>query len=118
MKRLIIILFLPILFGCATISAEVVSADNHLQTSASGKLITDIKRDLEVDHNTFYPECMFSKVLSAAPLSKDEDGTYELWTIEACSGKQFTYKVMIMYLNGANGVGIFPMDSNESEIKP
>jgi len=61
---------------------------------------------------------MFSKVLSAAPLSQDEEAAYELWTIEACSGKQFIYKVMIMSLNGADSVGIFPMDSNESENNP
>jgi hypothetical protein len=97
------------ILACTTPTAES-GKGNQIQTSATGRLIDDIKRDLEGDHNGFHPECRFSKVVSAKPLSKDGEWIKEIWVIEACSGKQFSYQVSIQMGQGNNFVMISRMD--------
>ena len=108
MKRMIFA-FLPFMFACSETSSLVQVDDSKFQTAASGRLVDDIKRDLAGDHNLFHPECKFVQVVSAEPISKDEKGTYEAWSVKGCSGKIFTYKVMIIFGSGSNSVMISPL---------
>jgi hypothetical protein len=109
MKILASSFLLLISLACSTPTSQV-GQQNLIQTSATGRLIDDIKRDLEGDHNVMHPDCRFSKVISAKPLSKDSEWTKELWTIEACSGKLFIYQVSIQFGQGNNFVMITRTD--------
>ena len=102
---LVLLLFL----ACSSPSTEP-KHEGQIQTSATGRLIDDIKRDLEGDHNTFHPECKFSKVISARPQSKEGDWIKEIWVFEACGGKQFPYQVSIQRGQGSNFVMISRLD--------
>ena len=101
--------FIPALFACSGTSPSVRVDASKLHTAATGRLVDDIKRDLAGDHNAFHPECAFERVVSAEPISKDAQATYETWSVEACSGKVFAYKVMIISGAGSNSVMISPL---------
>ena len=108
--KLLVLALVPFLFACSGPSTVARTDEPNLTTAATGRLVDDIKRDLAGDHNAFHPECAFERVISAAPISKDEKATYEAWSVEGCSGKVFTYKVMIIFGSGSNSVMISPLE--------
>ena len=114
MKRIVLVL-IPLFFGCGsptTIPASASAATPGFHSIAKGQLIGDVTRDIQGWHNRQFPDCKLSKVLSAKILESKPDSSVEAWTIEGCSGRQFTYKVTIMPNSGFDSVFVGNIDGS------
>jgi len=72
-----------------------VNAQEFRETSVPNAQISAVVRDVAEWHNMQHPDCQFVKPLGSETVEKDADGTVEHWSIEACAGKAFTYKVAV-----------------------
>jgi hypothetical protein len=67
----------------------------------SGRNVADITRDVQGWHDMQHSDCKFVKVLGAEVASQDQRSIIEHWTVEACKGQAFIYKVLIIPGTGA-----------------
>ena len=72
-----------------------------LHTTARGRNIADVSRDVQEWHDAGHGKCRFNRVVSAEMIKQDGAEVVENWTIEACNQQQFTYQVLIMRRNGS-----------------
>ena len=75
------------------IIASTAQAQEFRETAVPNVQIGAVVRDVAQWHDLKHPDCRFVKAIGSEAVKKDADGTVEHWTIEACSGKQFTYEV-------------------------
>ncbi len=88
MRQLILIFLLGVVFGA--------DAQEFRETAVPNSQIQAVVRDVAGWHDMQHPECTFVKASGSELLEKSTDSTIEHWSIEACSGKIFTYRVMVM----------------------
>lgn len=98
MKLVISILSFVVLL-CAMQGYAMAATELH--TSVSGKFVEEVTADVAQWHNVAQPRCKFEKIVGAEIFKKDEKGTTEHWTVQACDHKQFTYRVFV--IDNANG---------------
>ena len=99
MKRQTIIVLVTV-FACFSSGfSDALAADLH--TSARGRNVDDLTRDVAQWHDSKHPDCKFAKVVGAEIVKQESDSITEHWTIQACEGKQFTYRVYILRGSGA-----------------
>lgn len=87
--RQIKLLFLAVL----AFSAE---AQEFRDTAVPNSQIQAVVRDVAGWHDMQHPDCSFVKAIGSKLIERAADSTIEHWSIEACSGKAFTYRVMVM----------------------
>ncbi len=95
MKRLSL-LFVLVCFGCKSpdTNAKVpVGAD--FQTVATGRVYEKVSQLVKKFHNLRHAECKFSRIKSIKPFAQQARNQIEAWTVEGCSGRLFTYRVVI-----------------------
>ena len=87
-----------LLIACQTPSTDA------MQTSARGRFVDDISRDLVEFHGMKHPECRNAHVVSSRVVSREKDGFIkEIWTMEGC-GHAFSYWVTIMPPSGGGNM--------------
>ena len=119
MKRLFFIL-IPLFIGCSSPTTDPANASAptpKFDSIAKDRLIDDVTRDIQGWHNRQFPDCKLSKVVSAKVLESKPDSSVEAWTIEGCSGRQFTYKLTIMPNSGFNSVFVGNIDGSGFKLK-
>jgi len=92
-----------------------ISGDG-METSVSVRQTGNITRDIVQWHDMKHPDCPFHKVSGAQIVKRENDSVTEHWTIQACAGKQFTYRVWI--LPGEGGITDVVGDIEASEDAP
>jgi len=75
-------------------------AQEFRETSVPNEQISAVVRDVAEWHNMQHSDCKFVKALGSETVEKDSDGTVEHWSIQACAGKAFTYKVSVFPHSG------------------
>jgi len=109
MKRIVIYTSL-LLAGC---NPTNVQPKVSLDTVVSGRHVQDVSRDVQQWHDMQYPKCAYEKVLGTKIVKSESNSSTEHWTIGACEGKSFTYKVLIMqFSNGGIGDSVFNVDDS------
>jgi hypothetical protein len=78
------------------LKAEHRIPGDGMDTSVSVHQTGNIIRDIVQGHAMKHPDCPFQKVSGAKIVKRDKDSVTEHWTIQACDGKQFTYRVFII----------------------
>ena len=63
-------------------------------------LMSGAARDVVEWHAMKHPDCPFQNVSGAKIVKREKDSVTEHWTIQACAGKQFTYRVFIIPQEG------------------
>ena len=81
------------LAGCASGPAKPCSP---IGTSACGGQAANVARDVARWHNTYHQACPFVRPVSVEIVRDEGDAVVEHWTIEACQGKQFTYRAYLL----------------------
>jgi hypothetical protein len=81
---------------CAT-QGYAMAGTPELHTSVSGKFVEEVTADVAQWHNVAQPKCKFEKVVGAEIAKKDEKGSTEHWTIQACEHREFTYRVFVIH---------------------
>ena len=76
--------------------ATGAEAQEFRETSVPNAQISAVVRDVAEWHNMQYANCQFAKPLGSETVEKVEGSTVEHWSIEACDGKAFTYKVRVI----------------------
>lgn len=115
MKRALLV-GLFALCGCASDAHE---PSGTLNTSVTGRHISDISRDVQQWHDMQNPSCLFNRVINAQVVKDEKESTVEHWTIEACKGESFTYRVLIMpYPNGGIGDMVSNLDGGPVAPQP
>ena len=71
-------------------------AQEFRETSVPKAQISAVVRDVAEWHNMQHSDCQYVKPLGSKTVERDGDSTIEHWSIEACSGKAFTYKVRVV----------------------
>ena len=84
-------------------------AQDYRETAVPNAQIRAVLRDVTQWHDMQHPDCVYSKSLGSVTVEKSDKGTVEHWSIEACSGKKFTYRVSVF--PSPNG-GVTDMVSN------
>ena len=69
---------------------------NAIGTSACGSGAAQVERDIAGWHNAQNPSCPFVRSLRAQILKRSDGGIVEHWKIEACQGRQFTYRAYLL----------------------
>ena len=88
MKHLVAIFLASTAFGAY--------AQEFRDTAVPNSQIKAIVRDVAEWHDMQHPGCTFVRATGSKLVEKNADSTVEHWSIEACSGKVFTYRVMVM----------------------
>jgi hypothetical protein len=94
-------------------------AQEFRDTAVPNSQIQAIVRDVAQWHDMQYPDCAFVKAVGSNLIEKDADSTVEHWSIEACAGKTFTYRVLVMprpdggVSDSVSNVDGSPIDSGE-----
>lgn len=71
-----------------------------MDTSVSVRQTGNVTRDVVEWHAMKHPDCPFQNVSGAKIVKREKDSVTEHWTIQACAGKQFTYRVFIIPQEG------------------
>ena len=79
--------------GCAT---GPVAPCSELGSSVCGGRASLVAKDIAGWHNAQNPSCPFVRSLRAQILKRSDGGIVEHWKIEACQGKQFTYRAYLL----------------------
>lgn len=85
--------------------ASGVQAQEFRETAVPNAQIPAIVRDVVEWHNMQYPNCQFVKPLGSETIENKVDSSVEHWSIEACDGKAFTYKVTVFPHAGGGVTG-------------
>lgn len=89
---------ISVLAGCASTPSKPCGP---LGTSACGGQASNVARDVAGWHNAQQPNCRHVRPLAARIVRDEGDAVVEHWTIEACDGKQFTYRAYLLPSSGA-----------------
>src|SRR5690606_10106820 len=85
------------LAGCASAPA---TSYGSLGTTARASQVANVARDVAGWHNAQQPNCPYVRPLSVKVIRDEGDAVVEHWTVEACEGKQFTYRAYLLPGNG------------------
>ena len=96
------------LAGCASAPARPC---DPLGTTACGAQAANVARDVAGWHNAHQADCPYVRPISARIMRDEGDAVVEHWTIEACEGKQFTYRAYLLPMGGGLTVMI-------SDVRP
>jgi hypothetical protein len=83
------------LFVFLLLAPFAVQAQEFRETAVPNSQIAAVVRDVAQWHDMRHPDCRFLKAKGSVVVEKDSDSTAEHWTVEACSGKSFTYRVVV-----------------------
>ena len=97
------------LFFLTLLAAATAYGQEFRETAVPNAQIGAVLRDVSGWHNMQHPDCMYTKPLGSITVEKEGTKTVEHWSIEACSGKTFTYRVAVF--PSPNG-GVTDMVSN------
>ena len=86
------------LAGCASAPAKPCGS---LGTSVCGAQAANVARDIAGWHNAHQANCPYVRPVSAEIVRDEGDAVVEHWTIEACEGKQFTYRAYLLPMGGS-----------------
>jgi hypothetical protein len=85
---------LKVLFiACLVFGAH---AQEFRETAVPNSQISAVVRDVAQWHDMQHPDCAFVKATGSKLVEKGARTTIEHWSVEACSGKIYTYRVMVM----------------------
>lgn len=79
--------------ACVAFGAE---AQEFRDTAVPNSQIQAVVRDVAGWHDMQHPDCTFVRASGSKLIEEGADSTIEHWSIEACSGKIFTYRVLVM----------------------
>jgi hypothetical protein len=88
------------LVGCAS-QVQLAPSVSALDTTAPGRTVADISRDLQEWHDARHPTCTFIRTVSAQVVTRGTNQALEYWTVEACDQQRFTYQVLVIHESGA-----------------
>ena len=77
------------------LAAFAAQAQEFRETAVPNSQLSAVVRDVAQWHDIRHPDCHFIKATGSVVVEKDSGSTVEQWTIEACSGKSFTYRVVV-----------------------
>ena len=78
------------------LKAEHRIPGDDMETSVPVHQIGNVTRDIVEWHAMKHPDCPFQNVSGAKIVKREKDSVTEHWTIQACAGRQFTYRVFIL----------------------
>ena len=78
------------------LKAEHRIPGDDMETSVPVHQTGNVTRDIVEWHAMKHPDCPFQNVSGAKIVKREKDSVTEHWTIQACAGKQFTYRVFIL----------------------
>ena len=64
-------------------------------TAVPNAQIGAVLRDVAQWHDMQHPDCTYKKPVGSVAIEAKDGNTVEHWSIEACSGKTFTYRVAV-----------------------
>jgi len=70
-------------------------AQEFRNTAVPNAQIGAVLRDVAQWHDMQHPDCRYQKPVGSVAIESTGDNTVEHWSIEACSGKTFTYRVAV-----------------------
>jgi len=70
-------------------------AQEFRNTAVPNAQIDAVLRDVAQWHDMQHPDCRYQKPVGSVAIESKGDNTVEHWSIEACSGKTFTYRVAV-----------------------
>lgn len=99
--------------GCVILmlATGALHAQTFGDTAVPKAHIPAVIRDVAEWHDLQHPDCPFKKATGSKTVEKRAGGSVEHWSVEACSGKSFVYRVDV-FPRGDNGGGVTDMVSN------
>lgn len=84
------------------LAAGLAHAADFRDTIVPKSHIPAVIRDVAEWHDLQHPDCPFEKATGSRTVEKRAGGSVEHWSVEACAGKSFVYRVDV-FPRGENG---------------
>lgn len=93
-----------------------VHAQEYRETAVPNHQISAVVRDVAQWHDAQHPECKFERSLGSKPGTSSGGKPEEHWSIAACRGQTFTYRVSVVSQSQGGGITVVVGNLNRQPI--
>ncbi|HVK52065.1 MAG TPA: hypothetical protein VM469_10055 [Pseudoxanthomonas sp.] len=91
-------------------------AQEYHETAVPNQQIAAVLRDVVQWHDGQHPECKFERSLGSEPGKSSDGEPEEHWSIAACRGQTFTYRVSVISQSQGGGITVLVGNLNRHPI--